>query len=289
MNPLHATFADLDSDLLRCRTQDEVTALAVRVHGQGALDGAAHGLVARWQWLRSGRHVYSLTEATIRALLAAPHNPTEPPLPHPCVVEWAPTPLLPWRRKDVAMPYAGAWLVQHEWGAGYMPCGFHQGRYALAAWMGRIEDPAKVDHDEMDVLLWNLLHALADRRVSMVVTAPRHSVEARRARRSGACYRRLELTPDAAGVWATMRVGPPDGAVSVERRGVGEHVVHEHRAVYWMLPERANAAGHVPLTIDGEPVTRGRCVAVLRPVREHVRGKGAARASVTRVVAGGGA
>lgn len=290
---------NIDAALMACRTREDCARTVLERVPQADAHNAAHALYAHWQWLRQGRRIYVLDAGTIDALLSAPLAVSVPPIAHAMVVQWAPHPRLDWKHSRFPMPYAGAWLtppvLPHEGpptdgGIGaYTPAGdAGDGSIAAGSVACALEYPGRIDCDNLDVLIWTFLAALADPRVSQVVTFPRGSVAARKAEKSRTFLRKLQLTPDAQGVWATQRIGPPLPKVHVEERAApGAHVVPVHTARYWVSrlthPDAVAEVGE-----DGAPILRngksGPLVAVRLPVREHVRGSGECAAKITRVV-----
>jgi hypothetical protein len=298
-----------DRDLARCVTYADLVRLVrsrgvkVPMHGSAEelpddLRGYMVGLALHGQWIRSGRRVVRLDAAAVEKLATAP--PADASIvprigdESVTIVEFDPHSSLTWERSyGPTIPYVGAYLAPDLVDG-------HVGGYMFAALeangdgivMGsntiRLQAPATDDGtDALDVLLWNLCAALADRRISHVVEFPRASVEGRRAKKRGVSLRRLVLADDLRGVWVTRKIGPPAvlaPAESIERGPVAVHVCHAHTARRWVVDAPVE---QLERDADGFTVQRknagGRLLYAARvPVREHVRGT-ATGARVERV------
>lgn len=136
-------------------------------------------------------------------------------------------------------------------------------------------------------VLVNAVAAILDQRVSQVVAHPRHGREGREYQRRGISVSTLRLSADGLHTWRTKLIGPADTSSGGAHAAPCTHVCHAHTARYWMSlddhpdvePERDDDGRVIfRMTAKGRPL-----VAVQRPVREHVRGSGAATPRLTRV------
>lgn len=274
----------------------------------------ADAVMLHRDWLRSGRLVYELDpDAEAQLADTSLHWPEEwPKEPRALVLRTLPR-TAKGREGDVAWTgyyvLAGPMPDHHTIESGGqrlaplpgVPCygiAFLSGGYDAFARqnIGRvtsyITDPSQIDdlsEDERRPVrtLVNAVAALLDQRVSQVVAHPRHGRAGRDYQRHGWNVSTLRLSADGLHTWRTKLIGPADTASGGAHAAPCAHVCHAHTARYWMdldahpdiEPER-DEEGRVifRMTAKGRPL-----VAVQRPVREHVRGSGAATPRLTRV------
>lgn len=243
-----------------------------------------------------GEHVYDIDPAAVDRLMDV-DPPTECPVVGSAfAVELPRHPRLVWEGFG---SYSGAFILPP---GDDSPPG-HVGRYVLGclttanhmAIQGGLFGVAppwastRSDYGPLDRLLYAVVKALSDRRLSFVTEFPRGSVRRQRLAVGGArSIRKLTLTPDAMGVWETRKIGPVPEVVVEHRAAPAAHLVPEHTARYWMKADEAPADA-IERDADGFSVTRqgarSLLAAVRRPVRAHVRGSGEGSAKVSRVVA----